>query len=550
MGNEFWKNSPFEEDSIFHPSWEEKQKEKKLKNYKGVKIIQMDAVPNYPLLGFNPVAFPFSLSKPKNYIISSDNKYVIVAVKVVVNLNGRADKVEVSLNKNTSITASRSITSNFQYVANFNVKVGRSFARIDKYNSQEFIFTAKVRDVFTKEISDTMSVKTQIDTKGKVNETFLYDPNIERKSVSDLKPSDKFYLYLKNLEGLGYNVIYDENKEVSKILPYDDGGEMGKGYATIGYGHLIDYKPFNKNNPSHAIWKDGISLDQAETLLKKDVEKKMKLLIKGIKVKLYQNEYDALLLSIYNGGYGKTLESTINKGVENITEEEIFKAFLIRRFSNKKELRGLIKRRALEADIFVNNNWNPYPSEKFKNGDAYIKAYKKFITSGILPLILFFLLTLMSCSQKKTNELENLNVIEQLKNRHKTIPLKIKQSELHPTKINKEINLDEYQYNELLFDANDELLLSIDTILYFSDKKFLYEITINKENVKIITTKWTDAPNNIIRTTQVGYQKKGFIYILNPKTNEYSLQYKIIYNKGLFSWREDNHWYLINSGDY
>ncbi len=188
MGNEFWKNSPFKEDSIFHPSWDKKQKERKLKNYKGVKIIQMDAVPNYTLLSINPVAFPFSLSKPKKIIISSDNKYVIVAVKVVVNLNGRADKVEVSLNKNTSITASRSNTSNFQYIANFNVKVGRSFARIDQYNSQEFIFTAKVKDVFTKEISDTMSVKTQIDTKGKLSQSKKIECFCKKDfQVSDVK---------------------------------------------------------------------------------------------------------------------------------------------------------------------------------------------------------------------------------------------------------------------------------------------------------------------------------------------------------------------------
>src|SRR5690554_6305133 len=32
MVDEFWKNSPFGEDSIFHPSWEEKQEEERLQN--------------------------------------------------------------------------------------------------------------------------------------------------------------------------------------------------------------------------------------------------------------------------------------------------------------------------------------------------------------------------------------------------------------------------------------------------------------------------------------------------------------------------------------
>ena len=32
MAKEFWKTSPFGEDSIFHPSWEEKQNLTRLKN--------------------------------------------------------------------------------------------------------------------------------------------------------------------------------------------------------------------------------------------------------------------------------------------------------------------------------------------------------------------------------------------------------------------------------------------------------------------------------------------------------------------------------------
>jgi hypothetical protein len=128
---------------------------------------------------------------------------------------------------------------------------------------------------------------------------------------------------------------------------------------------------------------------------------------KGIKVKLLQREYDGLLMAIFNGGYGETLENTINKGVEKLTKEEIFKAFLTRRFSNGREERGLIKRRAMEADIFVNHDWQPFPSKKFPNDQLYIKAYKDFLKKGVLPILFFFTFLLLSCNPKKTNDIQN-----------------------------------------------------------------------------------------------------------------------------------------------
>jgi GH24 family phage-related lysozyme (muramidase) len=225
-----------------------------------------------------------------------------------------------------------------------------------------------------------------------------------RKFVNELKPSPHFFLSLKEKEGLGDHVVKDAKGNIVRIYAYDDSSD----YATIGWGHLIERKPYDPTNPKHAKWKEGITEDQAERLLYDDVMAKTKLLenglgdskTKGIKVKLLQREYDGLLMAIFNGGYGETLENTINKGVEKLTKEEIFKAFLTRRFSNGSEERGLIKRRAMEADIFVNDNWAPFPSEKYEDYKAYILAFQGFLKTGILPVFMILFL-LLSCDSKK-----------------------------------------------------------------------------------------------------------------------------------------------------
>lgn len=172
MAEEFWKTSPFGEDSIFHPSWEEKQKEARLKEYEGVKIVEMKIAANYLPENSGLFSPPPALVKSTN-IVSSDSSFVTVSVKVMVDLNSRADEVKIALNKNPAITATKSIGNSFQYEANFRVKVGKSLARIDQYNSQEFTFTANVIDIFTKEISDTRSVKVTVDTDGKVGESSI-----------------------------------------------------------------------------------------------------------------------------------------------------------------------------------------------------------------------------------------------------------------------------------------------------------------------------------------------------------------------------------------
>lgn len=155
MENEYWKNSPFGKDSIFHPSFDEKQKEKR-QNGDVAKITDMYVDRNIPS------TFLFFLPKPL-----PDSPYVPVTVMVNVVVSGYADKVEISLDNGTKRTATRKTgTTEFQHI--FTLQVPKSFARKDQYNSKDFTFTATVTDVFQKKVTDTRSIKVTLDTQGKI----------------------------------------------------------------------------------------------------------------------------------------------------------------------------------------------------------------------------------------------------------------------------------------------------------------------------------------------------------------------------------------------
>jgi GH24 family phage-related lysozyme (muramidase) len=399
MENEYWKNSPLGKDSIFHPSFDEKLKEKR-QNGDVAKITDMYVDRNIPnvFLPFLPKATP-------------DSSFVPVVVMVNVIVSGYADKVEIALEKGARLTASRKIGTN-QFQRLFTLQVPKSFASKDQYNSKDFTFTATVTDVFKKAVIDTRSVKIKIDTNGKIEplptDISLNSDN-SRKPINSLKPSLNLFNFLKELEDIE-NVTYNDKGEIIKFMPY---GSVEGGAQTIGWGHKI------KKGESFS---SGITKEQAEELLVKDVQTEGidKLLNftgnKKITVPLNQNEFDAVVSAIFGNGYGETLAAAINKGADYYSKnpETIYKAFLTRRYAEKKEYDGLIKRRAREADVFIKNQWHSYgPSEeKYKNDKQYIDAFKKFLKTGMLPIIIILSFFLIRC--KTDNSDRNTLISENL----------------------------------------------------------------------------------------------------------------------------------------
>ena len=118
---------------------------------------------------------------------------------------------------------------------------------------------------------------------------------------------------------------------------------------TIGYG-----------TTKNVVEGMKISQHQAEELLMKDLEEFEEYVEDLIDVPLEQNQFDALVAWTYNLGTTNlktsTLRKVLNKGAYDDVAEQI------KRWNkaNGKVLKGLVRRRNAEAELFNGNDWHVY----------------------------------------------------------------------------------------------------------------------------------------------------------------------------------------------
>jgi lysozyme len=118
------------------------------------------------------------------------------------------------------------------------------------------------------------------------------------------------------------------------------------GRITIGYGTTYDCfgKKITLSHPS-------ITKEQATTFLKNFVNDYAVQVQKYIKVSLTQNQLDALVSCAYNIGIGNFSKSKLLENVNNkCLTREYFTTHWIK--GGGKVLRGLVNRRAAEADLY------------------------------------------------------------------------------------------------------------------------------------------------------------------------------------------------------
>ena len=121
------------------------------------------------------------------------------------------------------------------------------------------------------------------------------------------------------------------------------------GVLTIGYGTTKNVVDGMK-----------ITQHQAEELLAKDLEEFEGYVEDLIDVPLEQNQFDALVAWTYNLGptnlKTSTLRKVLNKGAYDDVAEQI------KRWNkaNGKVLKGLVRRRNAEAELFDGNDWHVY----------------------------------------------------------------------------------------------------------------------------------------------------------------------------------------------
>lgn len=146
--------------------------------------------------------------------------------------------------------------------------------------------------------------------------------------MNNLKTSQRGIALIKSFESL-------------ELKAYPDPGTGGKPF-TIGWGHTKGVK-----------LGDRITEQQAETFLAEDLAVFELTVNSAVKVPVTQNQFDALVSLAFNIGganfAGSTLVKKLNAGDPRGAADQ----FLRWKFADGKEMRGLVRRRAAERELFL-----------------------------------------------------------------------------------------------------------------------------------------------------------------------------------------------------
>jgi lysozyme len=116
------------------------------------------------------------------------------------------------------------------------------------------------------------------------------------------------------------------------------------GIPTIGYGHVV-LKGESFDN--------GISKEQGMEILRKDVEIAERAVLRLCSVPLEDEQFDALVSWTFNLGSGTLQRSTLRQCVLREDHEEVPRQMKRWVYSGGKKLKGLIRRRDDEAQLYA-----------------------------------------------------------------------------------------------------------------------------------------------------------------------------------------------------
>lgn len=142
------------------------------------------------------------------------------------------------------------------------------------------------------------------------------------------------------------------------------------GVWTIGYGHTSGVKEG-----------DVITKEQAEKYLKKDVISFENTVNGVVKVKLNQNQFDALVSLVFNIGSGAFKKSTLLKKLNAGDYDSASEQFLVWVKAGGQTLKGLVNRREQERALFrkeVDGEQEWLPSLKGYKGFSVVDGLKQF----------------------------------------------------------------------------------------------------------------------------------------------------------------------------
>jgi len=145
----------------------------------------------------------------------------------------------------------------------------------------------------------------------------------------------------------GLHWIYDDHTG----RPIND--YNARGFATIGYGHLI-----TEAEKQQGLFLNGINEEQALDLLSRDLGIAEGAVLRAVKVSLTQNEFDALVSFTFNVGAGNLNSSTLLQLLNAGNKRDVPAQFLRWNRSKGVVLPGLERRRRDEAMLFEHGIYN------------------------------------------------------------------------------------------------------------------------------------------------------------------------------------------------
>lgn len=164
-----------------------------------------------------------------------------------------------------------------------------------------------------------------------------------------LRLIDKGINLIKSFEG-----IPDGNPKTVNLDPYI----CPAGYWTIGWGHVVRVngkmlRGAENKSLAYAQYPNGITIAQAEELLKQDIVTFIDAIKKMLKVELNDNQDNALISFAFNLGPGNLAKSTLLKKVNANPNDPTIRTEFMKWVSKGTAFeKGLTRRRAAEADLY------------------------------------------------------------------------------------------------------------------------------------------------------------------------------------------------------
>jgi len=155
-----------------------------------------------------------------------------------------------------------------------------------------------------------------------------------------MKIDPKFYDFLISVEGK------------DKRVYLDSGGE-----PTIGIGHLLTLSERRSGKlvigKAVVEYRHGLTDDQVLGLCRQDIRTVVKVVNRGVKVTLTQNQFNALVSFTFNIGNDGFLKSTLLRLLNQSHYENVPTQLRRWKYDNGKVVQGLVNRREKEIQLWL-----------------------------------------------------------------------------------------------------------------------------------------------------------------------------------------------------